>query len=362
MKHLKLFNDVASYEAWKTSEEYVLPNVSYIEEVKGVAFNPKLRYLIKAVCNATSDNMKLFKMSNNDSLNALVSLKVDGKNIQFEPVKNTVNKIDVLSENITDVEITYVSEGYCIEITAKYPTTYISNVIPAKSWGFKIKDSNYVINDNTKICHLKMPSYNTSNTRAAIDLRSINELFDTTDNITFNGNDILVSMMNSVAYGGELSGMVLCEVDENNNITFIDTECLVSDTTGGLNMYDFETTGTHHVEIELLTDIIQDSFFNFSCITDIEICDGFTTIGDTVFGACEYLKSVILPKTINTLEWGVFNGCSSMQEITCYALIAPVTYGSIGNSEIPVVFKYPKGADYTEFINVLPSSWTAVEF
>lgn len=32
MKHLKLFNDVASYEAWKNSEDYVLPNVSYTED------------------------------------------------------------------------------------------------------------------------------------------------------------------------------------------------------------------------------------------------------------------------------------------------------------------------------------------
>lgn len=32
MKHLKLFNDTASYETWKNSEDYVLPNVSYTED------------------------------------------------------------------------------------------------------------------------------------------------------------------------------------------------------------------------------------------------------------------------------------------------------------------------------------------
>ena len=30
-KYLKLFNDTASYEAWKNGEDYVLPNVSYTE-------------------------------------------------------------------------------------------------------------------------------------------------------------------------------------------------------------------------------------------------------------------------------------------------------------------------------------------
>lgn len=32
MKHLKLFNDAASYEVWKNGEDYVTPSVSYVEE------------------------------------------------------------------------------------------------------------------------------------------------------------------------------------------------------------------------------------------------------------------------------------------------------------------------------------------
>ena len=32
MKHLKLFNDAASYNVWKNGEDYVTPSVSYVEE------------------------------------------------------------------------------------------------------------------------------------------------------------------------------------------------------------------------------------------------------------------------------------------------------------------------------------------
>ncbi len=32
MKHLKLFNDATSYEVWKNGEDYVTPNISYVEE------------------------------------------------------------------------------------------------------------------------------------------------------------------------------------------------------------------------------------------------------------------------------------------------------------------------------------------
>ena len=46
MKYLKLFNDTASYEAWKNSEGYVLPNVSYTEDTNKVfynGYNPRLK-------------------------------------------------------------------------------------------------------------------------------------------------------------------------------------------------------------------------------------------------------------------------------------------------------------------------------
>jgi hypothetical protein len=40
MKHLKLFNDTVSYETWKNSEGFVLPNVSYVVETEGVSYEP----------------------------------------------------------------------------------------------------------------------------------------------------------------------------------------------------------------------------------------------------------------------------------------------------------------------------------
>jgi hypothetical protein len=40
MKHLKLFANEADYQAFKGSEDYVLPNVSYIVETEDVSFDP----------------------------------------------------------------------------------------------------------------------------------------------------------------------------------------------------------------------------------------------------------------------------------------------------------------------------------
>lgn len=38
MKHLKLFNDAASYEVWKNGEDYVTPSVSYLEKNDTIFF------------------------------------------------------------------------------------------------------------------------------------------------------------------------------------------------------------------------------------------------------------------------------------------------------------------------------------
>jgi hypothetical protein len=65
MKHLKLFNDTASYEAYKNSEDYVLPNVSYIEETKGVSFEPYVDLTVNYLTiEALEDNLTVVLKKN----------------------------------------------------------------------------------------------------------------------------------------------------------------------------------------------------------------------------------------------------------------------------------------------------------
>lgn len=40
MKYLKYFEELSTYEAYKNGSDYVLPNVSYIKETKGVSYEP----------------------------------------------------------------------------------------------------------------------------------------------------------------------------------------------------------------------------------------------------------------------------------------------------------------------------------
>lgn len=42
MKYLKYFKQVSAYEAYKNGSDFITPNVSYIEEIKGVSYIPKV--------------------------------------------------------------------------------------------------------------------------------------------------------------------------------------------------------------------------------------------------------------------------------------------------------------------------------
>ena len=46
MKYLKQFNQASEYEAFKESEEYITPNVSYVVNGGEVKFNPEVKSLV----------------------------------------------------------------------------------------------------------------------------------------------------------------------------------------------------------------------------------------------------------------------------------------------------------------------------
>ena len=85
MKHLKLFNDVASYEAWKNSEEYVTPNVVFSEETR-VIYTPYVAPVspnLVLIFNVT-DTSQETKVMHDYAGRAFTSMIVDGVETDFD--------------------------------------------------------------------------------------------------------------------------------------------------------------------------------------------------------------------------------------------------------------------------------------
>lgn len=81
MKHLKLFETETQYESFKSGSDFVLPNVSLIEENERVVYNPFIEQkscIIRAKFSPNADCMlAIVDLSN------VKSLKIDGEEVRF---------------------------------------------------------------------------------------------------------------------------------------------------------------------------------------------------------------------------------------------------------------------------------------
>lgn len=66
MKYLKLFENTTSYEAYKASEDYVLPNVSYVENSDVVMYNPNTAQQLIFDASIYEDRKALYDLLSNN--------------------------------------------------------------------------------------------------------------------------------------------------------------------------------------------------------------------------------------------------------------------------------------------------------
>lgn len=382
MKYLKYFKTEANWTAYKDGNDYILPNVSYVEETKDVSYDRKKEFKLQAKYNATPDNLLAFTDATN-----LKSLKVNGTSIEFEPIKNEITSFDVLGENISiNVE---TSE-------ATFPESYLIKS-PVSSWSFKAKDPNYVINENTYVCMLGMMDGMTLAQPMTLE-EAMSYALTTNDGVTLELVDAFLNEMNMQIQSGLQIGFTLMDVDMNSQtFVFIDTEHQTNVTTGGLSNYSFDSEGLYDVEIELSDPVIKMKFAETPLIS-IEIGDGITSIGESAFENCIGLTSIIIPDSVTSIGNYVFDGCSSLisinipnsvtsigegtfyncyrltsivipdsvtsigdwafyncsglTEIACHALVAPSiqssTFQGVKNFG---VLNYPEGSDYSSWMS-----------
>lgn len=103
MKHLKVFETQNNYSGFKSSNEYVEPNVSFISEDGVVYFNP-VDNSMKVFCtfNATSDKNKAIYSTNN-----IKSLKINGELINIDGM----SEYHFTTEGVYNVEIEILQPG-----------------------------------------------------------------------------------------------------------------------------------------------------------------------------------------------------------------------------------------------------------
>ena len=270
MKYIKKFSKDSEYQVFKNGENYIVPNVCYIEESSHTVFEdtPESEIvpqpIIRATYNATSDNMMALAKTDN-----IKSLKIDGDTIKFEPAVTNTIVIEALASEIT----INMSDG-----TAIFPSNYVQNY---SSLTIKPTDISLKCTDFNYICIL-----------ATIDGSSVVAPISITQAIQMGiasydeATDILSFINLESALGANTTGCVFINVnEETSEITIFDTTCTFIAKTGGLKSpYMFETEGVHELEMELIDSNINNIFINFAigstCVTNITYMKDITSIED----------------------------------------------------------------------------------
>ena len=352
-KYLKLFETESQYEVWKNSDDFLLPNVSFIEEIKGISYNPFTEAksgVIMARYNATEDN----KLAIADTSN-VKSLKVNGTEVEFGEMYcfNEVGEYDVEIELIDPTLINGVNfgadmpktmfwsildngpMGAClISIVIPNSVTSIGNQAFCECKGLTsvvIPDSVTTIEDLAFVSCSSLTSVVIGSGVTSIGERAFDSCSSLTSVVIGSG----VTSIDSEAFDS-CSSLTSIVVSEGNKIydSRENCNCIIETATntlikGGYNSFIPNSVTTigeyafHHcsglTSITIpysVTTIGSNAFYGCSGLTSITIPYSVTTIGNWSFGYCSGLTSITIPNSVTTIGYGAFGHCSGLTSIT----------------------------------------------
>ena len=133
-----------------------------------------------------------------------------------------------------------------------------------------------------------------------------------------------------------------------------------------LSSYAFANTLVSEIEFSddcLITTIPGRCCDKSKNLIKINIPNNVTSIGYGAFYDCTNLTSIEVPNNVTSIDNRVFYGCTNLASITCKATVAPTlgwdyVFGSISSTG---TLHYPKGSDYSTWIEALPEGWTTQE-
>ena len=312
-KYLRRFKTEAEYQAFINDEEnFLLPNVSYVEDTTTSYFNDKeevIPAIIYAKYNATAENMVLSLFPEN-----IKSLKIDGNSIEMVTPQKEVKTINVLAANVN-----YNPDNGEMDMPQEY---FISNM---------------PLSLNLNVANDTMASieYNYVFMVMEEDGVMMAESIDSDSWInggfTYNKDDNSITaapiMFMQMPDNTSLS-FILGNVDmEKGEATFFDTNIKITTLTSNNlpSPYMFETEGIHDVEIELCDETSFGLMFTTTCIQEVNIPGTVSSTSPMSLTQCNYLTSVTFNNGLKGINQYSLYYCPSLT-----TLVLPDTLEYIG--------------------------------
>lgn len=318
-KYLRRFKTDAEYQTFINDEEnFLLPNVSYVEDTATSYFNDKeevIPAIIYAKYNATAENMRAFGMTNN-----IKSLKIDGVSIDVGTPEAVVTNLNLVAENIV------------IDATGNRPFTCPNDYLMSFSESDNIT-SCYVTPTNSEITN---NDFNAIAILVVMDGVSMTQFtpvsvfanegtfpYIVADKKLIFPGVVVAEMASSAPFG-----MVFAKIDEEGKlVNLIDTTITYTTVTSSTltSPYMFETEGIHEVEVELCDKTSFGQMFVETCVQEVNIPGTVYAVDYMAFYPNANLISVTLNSGIRGIGMYSFHTCSNLG-----TLVLPDTLAYIG--------------------------------
>ena len=315
MKYLKQFANQSDYQTFKDSEDYVLPNVSYVVETNGVSYEPLKAFKLQAKYNATEEN----KLAIADTSN-VKSLKVNGTEVEFGDTYyfNEVGEYDVEIELIDKTLINGIRFNEDGNVIASSMFCDVETWRGSCLTSLTIPDSVTSIGNNafcscsgltsvhigSGVTSIESNAFEICPGLVSIVVSSGNTVYDSRENC----NCIIETATNTLIQGCNNS-FIPDSVTSIGNNAFFGYEGL----TGELVIPDsVKTIGNY-------------AFSGCTGLTSIVIPDSVETIGEAAFNLCSRLTSIVISDSVTSIGNNAFYYCSGLTSITSYAVTNTVS-------------------------------------
>ena len=308
MKYLKYFKTDADYQNYYNSDDFVTPNVSYVEDTDVVYYSPN-----DLIIMTSESNPEVMKVCYNQGwakspseMYASEAAKVTSIGTAFESLGNGGSDSGYSGSNISFTfsfdEFKYFTGVDSIVNKAFERSNIVSITIPNSVTSI----GEYAFSDCSSLTSITIPNSVTSiGDDAFIDCSSLTS----------------ITIPNSVT---SIGGGAFCRCSSLTSITIPNS----------------------------VTSIGGGAFNSCSSLTSITIPNSVTSISQGMFYACSSLTSITIPNSVTSIGSGAFRACSNLNEITCLATTAP----SIVNDTFVAVkpsglLRKPAGSNYISWLS-----------